>query len=204
MAHYYDAQPDTASDIRLIDYRIDGSDFSFATDTSVFSRNGVDFGTDLLLKEIIKDVRQMRSGGGNFLDLGCGVGVVGIVFKYKFMKYDCRGVDVNSRAVSLAKANAARNGVKVDFVQSDILENTDDSVKFDIVATNPPVRAGKATVFGFYEQAFERMNKGGAIYVVLQRKQGAPSTEKKLTELFGNCETLGIDGGYRVMKSVKE
>ena len=204
MAHYYDANPDTPSDIKLIDYRVDGTNFTFATDSSVFSRKGVDFGSNLLLEEVIKDVRNSGRSSGNFLDLGCGAGIVGIVFKYKFMKFDCYGSDINSRAVSLANENASRNGVKVNFVQSDILEKIDDSVKFDIVATNPPVRAGKSTVFGFYEEAYERMNKGGAIYVVLQRQQGAPSTEKKLTELFGNCETLGIDGGYRVMKSVRE
>ena len=74
---------------------------------------------------------------------------------------------------------------------------------FDTVVTNPPVRAGKKTVFAFYEQAYEHMKEGGAIYVVLQRKQGADSTKKKLTELYGNCETAEIKGGYHVMKSVK-
>ena len=204
MAHYFDERPETVSDIRMIDYRIDGTNFAFATDTSVFSRNGVDFGSDLLMQELIRDVRNSGRQEGSFLDLGCGVGIIGIVFKYKFMKFDCYGADVNSRAVSLAVSNASRNGVKVNFVQSDITAKLDDSVKFDVVATNPPVRAGKATVFKFYEEAYDRMNAGGAIYVVLQRKQGAPSTEKKLMELFGNCETLGIDGGYRVMKAVKE
>ena len=65
-------------------------------------------------------------------------------------------------------------------------------------------RAGKKVVFAFYEQAYERMDEGATIYVVLQRKQGAPSSEKKLIELFGNCETVDISGGYRVMKSIKE
>ena len=87
--------------------------------------------------------------------------------------------------------------------KSDILDKISDSVQFDVVATNPPVRAGKATVFRFYDEAFARMKDGAAIYVVLQRKQGAPSTERKLNELFGNCETLAIKGGYRVMKAVK-
>ncbi|SCW35734.1 16S rRNA (guanine1207-N2)-methyltransferase [Ruminococcaceae bacterium YRB3002] len=204
MAHYYDERPDAPSDRRIIEYRVDGTNFRFVTDSNVFSRREVDFGTDLMIREVIADVRRDARDGGAFLDLGCGFGVVGTVFKYKFMRYDCYGVDVNSRAVSLARENALGNNVEVDFVQSDVLDNLDNSVKFDVVATNPPVRAGKAVVFRFYEEAYERMNNGGALYAVLQRKQGAPSTEKKLLELFGNCVTLGIDGGYRVMKAVKE
>ena len=204
MGHYFDEAPSTPSDRKTIDYRIDGTNFRFDTDSSVFSRREVDFGSNLLMEEIIKDVRANGKPEGNFLDLGCGAGIVGIVFKYKFMRYECFGVDINSRAVALANSNAKLNRVKVNFVQSDILNGLDDSVKFDVVATNPPVRAGKSVVFGFYEAAYARMNKGGLIYVVLQRKQGAPSTEKKLVELFGNCETLGIEGGYRVMKAVKE
>ena len=203
MAHYFDENPSTGSDRRMIDYRIDGTNFTFVTDTDVFSRREVDFGTNLLLEELIRDIRESGRNGGNFLDLGCGVGVVGIVFKYKFMRFDVTGVDVNSRAVSLANENAKRNGIEATFSQSDALSGIDSGMMFDVVATNPPVRAGKATVFRFYEEAYSRMNDGGAIYVVLQRKQGAPSTEKKLTELFGNCETLGIEGGYRVMKAVK-
>ena len=204
MAHYFDASPDTAQDRRMIDYRIDGTNFTFITDSSVFSRKEVDFGSNLLIEEVIRDVRESGRSGGTFLDLGCGAGVVGIVFKYKFMKFDCYGVDVNERAVSLANENAKKNGVDVKFVKSDVLEGIKNSVQFDVVATNPPVRAGKTTVFRFYEEAYDHMNKGAALYVVLQRKQGAPSTEKKLKELFGNCETLGIDAGYRVMKAVRE
>ncbi len=188
----------------MIDYEVLGTTLHFVTDSDVFSRKNVDFGTNLLIEEMIEDVKKSKPSGGSFLDLGCGAGIVGITFKYKFMKFDCMGVDVNGRAVSLANENAKLNGVKVNFVQSDVLDKIEDSVQFDIVATNPPVRAGKAVVFRFYEEAKQHMKTGGAIYVVLQRKQGAPSTEKKLTELFGNCETLGIDGGYRVMKAVRE
>ena len=120
------------------------------------------------------------------------------------MKMDVTGVDVNSRAVGLAVENAGFNGVKADFMVSDVLDKIPEDKKFDYIATNPPVRAGKKTVFAFYEQAYAHLENGGSFYCVLQRKQGAPSTASKLTELFGNCETLEIDGGYRVMKSVKD
>ena len=86
---------------------------------------------------------------------------------------------------------------------SDVLKAVPEDKLFDTVITNPPVRAGKKTVFEFYEQSYAHMKEGGAIYVVLQRKQGADSTKKKLNELFGNCVTLDIKGGYHVMKAVR-
>jgi len=201
MAHYYDENPTTKSDRKIIPYRMNGINFEFVTDTDVFSRNGVDFGSNLMIEEMIKDIKESGKFPASFMDLGCGVGVVGVVMKSVFMKMEVTGADVNSRAVSLSNENARLNGVKCDFVISDGFGKIEK--KFDVVATNPPVRAGKQTIFRFYEEAYEHLNEGGAIYVVLQRKQGAPSTEKKLIEIFGNCVTIGIDAGYRVMKSVK-
>ena len=206
MAHYYDSMPDTPSDRRLIDYRANGINFSFVTDTNVFSRNDVDKGTDLLINSVIEDIKERGARKGErLLDLGCGYGVVGVVMKSVFMSFEVTSVDVNARAVELARENMASNNVKLTkCMQSDVLSALDESDIFDIVMTNPPVRAGKQTVFSFYEQAYEHMAPGASIYSVLQRKQGAPSSEKKLMELFGNCETVAISGGYRVMKAVKE
>ena len=203
MTQYFDQNPTTPSDRKMISYRMNGINFEFYTDTSVFSRNDVDFGTNLLIDTIVKDVKSRGPRMERFADLGCGVGIVGIVIKSCFMAFDVTGVDINSRAVALARENAMLNGVNCKFMSSDILFAVRDE-RFDIIATNPPVRAGKKTVFGFYEQSYESLNPGGYLYVVLQRKQGAPSTMDKLKELFGNCETLSIDGGYRVMRSRKE
>lgn len=206
MAHYYDSMPDTPSDRRFIEYRANGINFNFVTDTNVFSRNDVDKGTELLIDAVIEDIKARGAKKGErLLDLGCGYGVVGVVMKSVFMSFEVTSVDVNARAVELAKENASKNNVKLArCTQSDVLSALSSEDIFDIVMTNPPVRAGKQTVFSFYEQAYEHMAPGAAIYSVLQRKQGAPSSEKKLTELFGNCETVAISGGYRVMKAVKE
>lgn len=206
MAHYFDAEPITESVKKTVDYRVNGMNFSFVTDTNTFSRSGVDKGTDLMITTVIDDIKARGAHKGErLLDLGCGWGVVGITMKKVFMTFDVTQTDVNSRAVKLSKENAELNRVKIDLqVAGDVCEGIPADKKFDIVMTNPPVRAGKKTVFAFYDQAYEHMDQGATIYVVLQRKQGAPSSEKKLTELFGNCETIAISGGYHIMKSVKE
>lgn len=205
MAHYYDSMPETPSNRKMIEYRQNGMNFRFVTDTNVFSRSDIDKGTDLMLAAAIEDIKSRGAHKGErLLDLGCGYGVVSSVMKSTFMGFDVTAVDVNNRAVALTKENAELNRVTLKkAVASDVLASLDEDEMFEIVLTNPPVRAGKQTVFAFYEQAYAHMVEGASIYVVLQRKQGAPSTEKKLNELFGNCESLAISGGYRVMKSIK-
>ena len=205
MPQYFEANPETPSNRKHVDYRINGINFKFVTDTAVFSKTSVDKGTDLLLESTIADIKKRGAGRNeSLLDLGCGWGVVGIVMKSVFTLFDVTCVDINSRAVALASENAKLNLRAPDkIVQSDVLEAIGEDELFDTVITNPPVRAGKQTVFAFYEQAYSHLKENGAIYVVLQRKQGADSTKKKLTELYGNCETIAIKGGYHVMKSVK-
>lgn len=204
MAFYYDSEPTTESNKKIISYRQNGVNFEFTTDTDVFSKSEVDFGSDLMIESMIDDLKETNTKVSSFLDLGCGYGVVGIVMKSVFKACAVTSVDKNRRAVSLTKENSKNNGVPLKAaLESDVLSAIPEGETFDVIATNPPVRAGKQTVFAFYEQSFEHMHEGSVIYVVLQRKQGAPSTEKKLIELFGNCETVSIKGGYRVMKAVK-
>lgn len=203
--YYFDPDPVTPSSKKNVEYRVNGTNFKFVTDTAVFCKNCVDKGTDLMITTVIDDIKARGARRDErLLDLGCGWGVVGIVMKSVFTLFDVTCVDVNSRAVQLAKENAGLNPKKPDrILVSDILSALSEDDLYDTVMTNPPVRAGKSTVFAFYEQAKAHMKDGAAIYVVLQRKQGADSTKKKLQELFGNCEVLSIDGGYRVMKSIK-
>lgn len=206
MPHYYDENPTVKSEKKTIEYRINGVNFEFVTDTNVFSRAEIDYGTDFMLQKMIEDLKTdgRLTSGKRFLDLGAGYGPVGIVMKTVFKSLSVTQTDINERAAGLCKINSEGNRTPIQTItHGNILEHFDSSEMFDIVATNPPVRAGKSVVFGFYEQAYAHMNEGGFIYVVLQRKQGAPSTERKLMELFGNCETLGVSGGYRVMKAVK-
>lgn len=205
MPQYFEANPDTPSNRRTVDYRINGINFTFMTDTAVFSKTSVDKGTDLLLQTVIDDIKARGAGRDeSLLDLGCGWGVVGIVMKTVFTLFDVTCVDVNSRAVELTKENAKLNLRAPDTIMvSDVLKAVPEDKLFDTVITNPPVRAGKKTVFEFYEQSYAHLKEGGVIYVVLQRKQGADSTKKKLNELFGNCVTLDIKGGYHVMKAVR-
>lgn len=202
MTHYFSPNPETPSERRMIEARIHGKDFQFVSDTQVFSRSHVDFGTRLMLETVISDLSLRELRRGRLLDLGCGYGVAGIVMKRVFPAMDVVLSDVNERAVELSVENAKSNQCAFLTIRaSDGFESIEGD--FQVIMTNPPVRAGKATVFSFYEGAFEHLATGGLLYVVLQKKQGAPSSLNRLTELFGNCEVLEKDSGYWVMRCIK-
>lgn len=203
MAHYYDEKPTVESKPQEIEFRINGIDFRFKTDRGVFSKTKLDFGSELLIGTAIKDLVSHTVKELAILDLGCGYGPVGIAMKRVFPRASLTMVDINERAILLAKENAQNNLVKYANI---FLSDGCDEVKeqFDVVLTNPPIRAGKSVVFRFYEGAFEHLKPAGILYVVIQKKQGAPSSQTKLTELFGNCEVIEREGGYWILKSIKK
>ncbi len=107
--------------------------------------------------------------------------------------------DVNARAIRLAGENASRNQVSfAQIVQSDGFTNLEGM--FDHILTNPPVRAGKAVVHSFFDGAYKHLVPGGCLYVVLQKKQGAPSAATYLEALFGNCTAIAKSAGFRVLR----
>lgn len=199
MAHYYDQNPQSESQIRSFQTRIHGIDFEFSTDSGVFSRNRMDYGTELLIETVIKDQQKMN---GRLVDLGCGYGPVGIIMKRAFPSLDVILCDVNSRALTLARKNARSNQVAyLQIVQSDALASVEGPL--DYVLTNPPIRAGKTVVHRFFSEAWQKLAPGGLLYVVIQKKQGAPSAFGKIKELFGDAEIIEHSAGYWIIRARK-
>lgn len=111
-------------------------------------------------------------------------------------------VDVNERAMDLARKNAEVNGVtNVNIFASSVYENVDK--QYAMILTNPPIRAGKNIVSEILEKSYEHLLVGGKLLVVIQKKQGAPSAKKLMETTFGNCEIVERDKGYYILRSVK-
>lgn len=196
--HYYTKDPKVKNDRKMISSDLCGTDLRLTTDAGVFSKGGIDFGSRLLVESFV-----MPNVNGDVLDVGCGYGPIGLTIATLFPERQVQMVDVNERAVALSKENAERNNVKNTKVYpSDGLLAVEDS-NFAAILTNPPIRAGKDVVFSFYEKSYEKLQSGGELWVVIQKKQGAPSSMKHLEEIFGSVSVVAKRKGYYILKVIK-
>ncbi len=192
--YYYTQEPASAHKERSITARVLGLTLSFETDAGVFSKNELDPGSRLLIE-------SMGALSGRVLDLGCGWGPVGTFLSLANPQAQLVMSDVNERALDLARRNLKNNGAAAEVVESDGFESIEGT--FDHVVTNPPIRAGKALIYGLFDTAHERLREGGALTIVIRKQQGAPSALKHLQETFGNAEVIAKGGGYWIIRSVK-
>ncbi|MGN1400594.1 MAG: class I SAM-dependent methyltransferase [Bacillus sp. (in: firmicutes)] len=196
-SHYYSKNPDAESSPKYWEFVLRGRTFRFKTDNGVFSKKEVDFGSRLLIDSF------SPSETGDILDVGCGYGPIGLSLAYAYPDVVVEMVDVNSRAIELSRENAEANGISnVKVYESNVLEEVANKT-FAAVVTNPPIRAGKQIVHQIFESAYDHLKPGGELWVVIQKKQGAPSAAQKMEELFGNVETVNKKKGYSILVSKK-
>ncbi|MBT0903738.1 class I SAM-dependent methyltransferase [Streptococcus infantarius subsp. infantarius] len=191
---YYAENPDSAHGIHELKVTLLGQSFTFLTDSGVFSKKMVDYGSQVLLNTL--DFEK----GKTLLDLGCGYGPLGISLA-KVQGVKPTMVDINNRAIDLAKQNAQKNGVEADIFQSNIYEKVNGT--FDYIISNPPIRAGKQVVHTIISESINYLKVDGNLTIVIQKKQGAPSAKAKMEEVFGNVEILKRDKGYYILRSEK-
>lgn len=199
MDHYYSQKPTSESNRETWETKIAGQPFTFTTDAGVFSKNKIDVGSEVLMTT----AAQQEFPKGNILDVGCGYGPIGIYLGKEWPNRTIEMIDVNERAIELAKLNAKQNEVtNVNIYLSNIFENVENE-KFAAILSNPPIRAGKKVVHEILETAYDYLAEGGKLLVVIQKKQGAPSAKKKMEEVFGNVERIQLEKGFWILASEK-
>jgi len=171
--------------------------FRFITDTGVFSKDGVDYATNILL-ENLPDL------SGKTLDIGCGYGCIGVVLaKIYGENIEITMSDVNERALELAEKNVKLNSANAKIIKSDGFDNLCEN--FENIILNPPIHAGKAVIYKIYQDAYNNLNTNGRFFIVIQKKHGALSHKQKLEEIFGqeNCSVLYSKKGFFVFELKK-
>jgi 16S rRNA (guanine1207-N2)-methyltransferase len=197
MSHYYTNDETLNHNIQTIEIKVKQTTLKLETDRGVFSKTGLDYGTRVLLENV-----ELSSEPLKVVDMGCGYGPIGLYIAKTYPNAIVYMTDINLRAIDLAIKNSRMNQLKnVAINQGFLFEHILEEV--DIVLTNPPIRAGKQTIFTLYEQAFQKLKTGGLLYVVIQKKQGAPSTVAKLESFFGEVTILDINKGYWILSAKK-
>lgn len=172
--------------------------FLFTSDSGVFSKKYIDFGSYTLINSFTSSKEC-----ATMLDVGCGYGPIGVTLGTLYPKFNVTMVDINERAISLAEKNILQNKAQnVEVFKSDIYSNIPSEKKYDYILTNPPIRAGKKVIYEIYDGAINHLSTNGELWVVIQKKQGAPSTIKHLESIFGNCTVISKEKGYFILKSV--
>ena len=174
MNQYFTNNNNLASEERVIKYYYGSSCFEFLSDNGVFSKRKIDFGSITLIETYLKNRKDIQS----FLDVGCGYGFLAIVLARE-LNVRGWGVDINRRALALANKNAKLNQVSVSFKESNIYENVEGT--FDLIITNPPIRAGKKVVLNILVNAKNYLNPDGEVWMVIRKDQGAKSVIKILS-----------------------
>ena len=190
MSHYFENDNNLISEIKTFNINISNISFTFCTDNGVFSKGELDFGTHLLIKNILA-----LNICGNVLDLGCGYGAIGIILK-KIKDVDVFMSDVNNRALHLTRMNAKKNNVDVNIINSDGYSNITD--KFNYIVSNPPIRVGKKKLYELLNDSMKHLKKNGIFIIVVRKEQGALSLIKDMGVKY-DIEVIDKDKGFFII-----
>ena len=191
--HYFASAPKSEERFGLVRTIICGKSFEFLTASSVFSKRKIDSGTRLLIESMVLPEK------GCVLDIGCGYGAVGITVAKFNPKLHVVMTDVNARAVRLAKKNVELNKVTNTEVRYGFFYEPVEDLKFNSILSNPPVSAGMQTVKSIIVGAPSVMAASGSFQLVIRSKIGAKLLPALFDEIFGNCEVVARESGFRVL-----
>ena len=195
MSQYFDNDKSIKSEKKNIRFYFKDREYNLISDNGVFSKDKFDYGTRVLLENI--DIDKLN---GNVLDLGCGIGVVGIILATINHDIDIDMVDINERAISLAKENLMLNNINNNVFVSDVYENV--KCKYNYIITNPPIRAGKEVVRRFLIGSFDYLTEKGVLYFVMRKDHGVKSMIKELENIF-DIKVIKKDKGFYVIECKK-
>lgn len=197
-SHYFVAHPKSKMRLGIIRTYLRDMPFEFLTASGVFSKKRIDLGTRLLIESMVLPET------GKVLDLGCGYGAVGIAAAVFNPNLYVVMVDVNERAVWLAKQNIQKNHVANAEVRRGYLYEPVKGLMFNCVLSNPPVSAGMETVEAIVTQAPDHMASKAYFQMVVKSKIAGKRLTRIFEEVFGNVVVLARKSGYRVLMAEKQ
>jgi 16S rRNA (guanine1207-N2)-methyltransferase len=190
--HYFASRPGAASRTRTVDLVLPDLHLRLETDRGVFSPDRIDPGTRILLETV-----PPPPPTGALLDLGCGYGPVALTLARRAPRASVYGVDVNERALELARRNAAAAGL--DTVRFALADEIDPELRFEAIWSNPPIRIGKAALHDLLLTWLPRLTPEGRAHLVVQKHLGSDSLQRWLNEQGFPTDRLASRSAYRVL-----
>ena len=190
---YFEPEPQVASRPRTVKMAVGEAVLELQADRGVFGSRGVDLGTRTLLREAPPPPAQ-----GELLDLGCGYGPIAIHLALAAPSAHVWAIDVNGRAIELARSNAA--AAHASNLTACTPEEVPEAVSFDAIYSNPPVRVGKAALHEILLRWLPRLRPGAPAYLVVQRNLGADSLATWLESQGFQVGRLKSKKGFRILE----
>ena len=191
MGHYF-TNENLESNIKKYTLKIQNQDFNFNTDNGVFSKGELDYGTYLLIKNILN-----KNISGDVLDLGCGYGPIGIIIG-KLLDTNVTMIDVNKRAIHLTKMNIKENNTEnIECLVSEGYEKIVNQ-KYDYIVSNPPIRVGKKILYDLLINAKNHLKENGELIIVVRKEQGANSLIRDMS-VYYSVKVIDKDKGFFII-----
>lgn len=191
MTHYFHT-PTGPEQRRQVGVRFWDTDWTFTTASGVFSSDGLDHGTAVLLRTHTPD-----AGARRLLDLGCGYGVLAVALASAARESVVDAVDTNERALALTALNARTHGVG-DRVRTFLPQDAEPDARYDEIWSNPPIRIGKEALHALLTLWLGRLAPGGVARLVVGRNLGADSLQRWLVQEGWRCDRTASAKGFRV------
>lgn len=182
-------------------YRLENSEFVIANHANVFSRDSLDIGTRFLLQHL-PDNPAYR----DYIDLGCGNGVVGLMLANRYPEARLRFIDESFMAVASAQENFNRAFEcqrQAEFIANDCLENVEkDSA--DCIVCNPPFHqqhaVGDHIARRMFLQSRQVLRQGGELRIIGNRHLNYHISLKKL---FGRYQLVASNKKFVIFSALK-
>ncbi len=189
--HYFSSHPTSADKVREVTVHLLGEEYRVNTSSGIFSPQGVDKGTAVLLH---KAPLPPIGAGSTIVDLGCGWGPLTLALARHYPDSHVTAVDINDRARALTAKNAATAGL------SNVTVTDEADLTIDLLWSNPPIRIGKEALHTLLLTWLTRLSPTGLAYLVVQRNLGADSLATWLAEEGFPTAKIGSQKGFRVLE----
>lgn len=195
-AHYFSSSPAGPFTRKPLTVELAGETRRLQTSAGIFSPDGIDKGTAVLLAEV-----PAPAPTGNLLDIGCGWGPIALTMALRAPHAKVYAVDVNERCIALTNENAAALGL--NNVVAGTPDSVDPDLRFDTIWSNPPIRIGKDELHSLLKLWLPRLAPGGAAWLVVQKNLGSDSLQRWLAAELDDSFTVTREStskSFRILK----